>query len=283
VYQWRFNNANVSGATTSSYTVSIAQVANEGAYTVVLTNTSGSVTSAIATLSLYREFGSAPAPYPSLLASNGARHLIVPGFQLGATNVASTEARTNSTSEDGVSFTGALQIGKPASVQVVASAPGYLNAWIDYLTNGLWSDPLDQVFTNVALVAGTNTITFAVPASAVVTPGTWARFRFSTATNLSFTGEAPNGEVEDYQLAISSASNPPPVIGNSGFNSGGGFVLSGQASPNQTCILEAATNLIIPIAWSPVATNTADNTGAYLLMDTQATNYLQRFYRVTTH
>jgi len=85
----------------------------------------------------------------------------------------------------------------------VAAAAGYLNAWIDFNTNGTWSDAGEQVFTNVALTAGTNTLAFNVPATAAATANTWARFRFSSATNLSFTGEAPDGEVEDYQLAIS--------------------------------------------------------------------------------
>ncbi len=48
-------------------------------------------------------------------------------------------------------------------------------------------------------MAGTNTLGFTVPGSAVVTAGTWARFRFSSATNLTFTGEASSGEVEDYR------------------------------------------------------------------------------------
>ena len=100
-------------------------------------------------------------------------------------------------------ITAPLQAGQPASVQVVAAAAGYLNAWIDFNTNGAWNDAGDQVFTNVALTPGTNTLTFNVPATAAASTNTWARFRFSSATNLSFTGEAPDGEVEDYPLAIS--------------------------------------------------------------------------------
>lgn len=51
-YQWRFNNANLSGATTSSFTLTNAQAPNVGNYTVVITNSAGSITSAIATLTL---------------------------------------------------------------------------------------------------------------------------------------------------------------------------------------------------------------------------------------
>ncbi len=40
-YQWRFNQKNISGATTTAYTVTNAQVSNAGAYSVVVTNNSG--------------------------------------------------------------------------------------------------------------------------------------------------------------------------------------------------------------------------------------------------
>jgi hypothetical protein len=43
--------------------------------------------------------------------------------------------------------------------------------------------------------------TFPVPASAAPGP-TFARFRFSSAGGLSYTGLAPDGEVEDYYVII---------------------------------------------------------------------------------
>jgi endonuclease/exonuclease/phosphatase family metal-dependent hydrolase len=52
VYQWRFNNATLSGANTSSFTITNAQSTNAGDYTVVITNVAGSVTSAIAALTI---------------------------------------------------------------------------------------------------------------------------------------------------------------------------------------------------------------------------------------
>lgn len=51
-YQWRFNTANISGATTNPFVLANAQLANSGNYTVVLTNAFGSVTSSIAALLL---------------------------------------------------------------------------------------------------------------------------------------------------------------------------------------------------------------------------------------
>ncbi|MEY2466997.1 MAG: hypothetical protein QOD03_1518 [Verrucomicrobiota bacterium] len=51
-YQWRFNNTDLAGATTNSYAVTNAQLTNAGNYTVVITNVSGSITSAVAALTV---------------------------------------------------------------------------------------------------------------------------------------------------------------------------------------------------------------------------------------
>ena len=47
-YQWQFNGAGLSGATGTSLALSSVQPANSGSYTVVVSNTPGSVTSAVA-------------------------------------------------------------------------------------------------------------------------------------------------------------------------------------------------------------------------------------------
>lgn len=51
-YQWRFNGTNLSGATNSDYSFNNAQATNAGNYTVVITNLIGSVTSAVAVLTV---------------------------------------------------------------------------------------------------------------------------------------------------------------------------------------------------------------------------------------
>jgi hypothetical protein len=63
-YQWRFNGTNLVGATTSAWTVTNAQPANAGSYAVVVTNSAGSVTSAVAALTVNAP-PSIPAPLPN--------------------------------------------------------------------------------------------------------------------------------------------------------------------------------------------------------------------------
>jgi len=51
-YQWRFDGSAISGATSSSYQILSAQAGNTGNYDVIVSNNSGSVTSAVATLTV---------------------------------------------------------------------------------------------------------------------------------------------------------------------------------------------------------------------------------------
>src|SRR5439155_143707 len=97
-------------------------------------------------------------------------------------------------------------VGQTTSVTVIASTHGVLNAWLDLQGNGTWTDAVDQVFVNVNLSAGPNVLALAIPANATV-GDTFARFRFSTISNLTIFGEAPNGEVEDYRVTIRAASD----------------------------------------------------------------------------
>jgi len=51
-YQWRKNGTNIAGATTNSYAISNAQPSNAANYTLVITNSIGSITSRVAVLSV---------------------------------------------------------------------------------------------------------------------------------------------------------------------------------------------------------------------------------------
>ena len=59
-YQWNLNGTPISGATSSTYTVSGAASANAGQYTVTVTNGLGSVTSSVATVSVGSSITSNP-------------------------------------------------------------------------------------------------------------------------------------------------------------------------------------------------------------------------------
>ncbi|QQS58657.1 S-layer homology domain-containing protein [Candidatus Peregrinibacteria bacterium] len=158
--------------------------------------------------------------YKTLLANDGARHIVFPEFHLGntidyeengqptmgadgddETLVGITADHAVIDDEDGVEFTSRLIAGQTATVTVNASASGYLNAWIDFERDGRW-EKKDRIFKGKLLDAGDNFLSFEVPEWAKYNISTYARFRFSSTEVLDANGEAPDGEVEDYQVNL---------------------------------------------------------------------------------
>jgi hypothetical protein len=70
-YQWNFNGAALSGATSSALTLSNVQSGIAGSYSVVVTNIAGSITSAAATLTVTNPNVSLSIPSGAGMASNG--------------------------------------------------------------------------------------------------------------------------------------------------------------------------------------------------------------------
>ena len=102
-YQWRFNGADINGASGTNYNIAIVSTNNAGNYTVVITNSYGSVTSSVAVLVVeYPPYITAqPASQTvnfseTVLFSVQAAGLPAPSFQwsFNGTNIASA---TNST------------------------------------------------------------------------------------------------------------------------------------------------------------------------------------------
>ena len=186
--------------------------------------------------------------YPTLSASGGPSHLVGPNLYLGQCVDAEPNGQPDSVAsgddpavaapsygtcattddEDGVQRTPNVNwtVSTGGSVNVtVAGGPGCLSGWIDWNGNGNLTDGGDNILDNVAVNTGTSIQTFTVP---VPVNGTYyARFRLYPVdgnnlctTARTPTGEAPGGEVEDYQwgfvptavtlsgISASSAASP---------------------------------------------------------------------------
>jgi len=168
------------------------------------------------------DFGDAPtslqsgftSSYPTRLVDNGAFHKRSTLF-LGTSSDAESDGLPNATAtgddtnvgndENGILFPFSNIIGLSAattsSFVATASANGFLDAWIDFNRDGDWSDSGEQVATRLALVSGSNSVAFTIPASASAGT-TFARFRISTAGGLGVTGPAADGEVEDHAVTL---------------------------------------------------------------------------------
>ena len=179
------------------------------------------------------DYGDAPDPvYPTLLASNGARHVVDPtgtvylgpnvvgcadvendgapsagadGDDLAATIDTGGDAGICDTAddEDGVVFDTMLVTCQQAQITITAQAAGRLDAWIDFdpVNGNAFGGVSDQIFASTLLAVGPNVLTFDVPCTAQLGP-TYARFRFSTAGSLAPDGTAMDGEVEDYAVFV---------------------------------------------------------------------------------
>ncbi|MBD3256778.1 MAG: hypothetical protein GF383_16915, partial [Candidatus Lokiarchaeota archaeon] len=167
------------------------------------------------------DYGDAPdADYTTVYTSDGARHVILPvdNPTLGSIVDAETDGRPSAGAdgddttdtpddEDGVSFDSPLVPGEVATITVSAAitgSDGVLNAWIDFGGNDDWGEAGDQIALNETITAGGSiVITFTVPLTSVQGDDTYARFRFSSEPDLTPSGLAPDGEVEDYVLNLS--------------------------------------------------------------------------------
>jgi len=123
----------------------------------------------------FYDYGDAPDPlfftaghYPTLRNSDGARHRIPSSesmLYLGAVApdpdsdgqphyLARGDDNSGVDDEDGVVLPEAFLSGQAAEVQVLASAEGFLNGWVDWNKDGDWDDPGEQVFQDTVLAGG---------------------------------------------------------------------------------------------------------------------------------
>lgn len=170
------------------------------------------------------DYGDAPDPgYPTVWASDGARHVLGGGLVLGVSADAEGDGQPTSGAdgddlagtddEDGVVLPSSVLAGAEAQVQVTASAAGLLDAWVDLDGDGDWLDAGEQLFTSEPLAAGVNDLSFVVPLDAA--PGTaFARFRLSSAGGLAPDGLAADGEVEDHAFVVEPSAELEIVIGD---------------------------------------------------------------------
>lgn len=186
------------------------------------------------------DFGDAPelgTDYPTTLSRTGAVHIYLPigagGSTVGSlTHVSqvpprlflgrvidsepdgqpSADARGDDNTpgqpddEDGIRFLTPLVPGTTAMIEVISSATGKLDGWIDWGRDGSWKEAGDRIFDgSMTVTGGVNRIEFPVPSTAV-SGASFARFRLSPNGNLNYFGAAVFGEVEDYQVTISKPS-----------------------------------------------------------------------------
>ncbi|MCP5089621.1 MAG: hypothetical protein GY949_01720, partial [Gammaproteobacteria bacterium] len=166
------------------------------------------------------DYGDLPdTPYPTLLATSGARHALdgltylgtgvdadingQPHVSAGSVTAATGDDGDGSDDEDGVVFVTPLSAGLPYEIQVNAGPnAGVLNAWIDWNGNGTL-EAGERLGTQDQAIAGGSFVTLTGTAPGTLPTSLYSRFRFTAAAGQGAdtpTGPAETGEVEDYVL-----------------------------------------------------------------------------------
>ena len=156
-YQWYLNGEAISGATSSSFTIPSATSANEGLYTVIITNNSGSVTSKPALLTVLN---------PGRLTNLSVLSLDGPGSQLLTIGFVSGGLNTTGSQNLLIRASGPTIGASPFNVPNVLTDPTltvFNSSTVAVSTNDNWGTPASNA--NAVIAANAATGAFALTAT----------------------------------------------------------------------------------------------------------------------
>ncbi len=162
-----------------------------------------------------QDFGDAAIGYDTTANHTMPSNNIYLGYAIDSETSASLDADNGE--DDGVFYQGSnlhdsiinIDSSSPSTINldITVSGNGYLSAWVDW--NGdknFETTPDEKIIDNIYLTSGTSTIPITIPALTSYPNQTYARFRFSSDTNLNSTGTATDGEVEDYRIDLNGTT-----------------------------------------------------------------------------
>jgi hypothetical protein len=263
-YQWRKDGTNLPGATASTYALAAAQLTNAGSYRVVVTNSFGSVTSGVATLTVIPT-----VPLPVALDNNSFTWN--PGtsnpwfgqtnvFHAGGTNAASARSWF-------------IADGQQTRLATTATGPGTLTFWwkvssqanADYLTftstgggvtnTAQISGEVDWTQQTYYLAAGTQTLQWTYAKDASLSDGSDAGY----VDQVSYVAGGQPASITTQPVNQSATAGRPVtfIVGAAGTP-----VLSYQWHFNGTSLPGATTSALT------FANPTGANVGVYAVLVT---------------
>jgi subtilase family serine protease len=250
-YHWRFNGTNITGATSSSYTVTNAQNGNQGNYSVVVTNSMGSVTSTNAVLAVdsFPIITSQPQGENLTVGNNASFSVTASGpaplnyqWQLNGANL-SNNARITGSQGSSLAITGILAGDAGSYRVVITNAFGTSNSTAASLTVAkaattiTWSNPAPILYGTAlgavqlnASASQTGVFNYTPPAGTVLNAGV-------SLLSVVFTPNDP----ADYLGATNGVSlhvNPAPLT----VTASNAARIYGQPNPVFTASIAGATN-----------------------------------------
>jgi hypothetical protein len=229
-YQWRKDGAAISGAISSTYSISSTSAGDAGSYTVVVTNSAGSATSNAATLTV-----TAAATAPSITTQPSAATVTASSAASFSVLASGTPAPTYQWKKDGTSISGAT-----ASTYTISStSSSNAGSYTVVVTNSIGS-----VTSNVAtLTVNTAPSSTTQPSASLVTVGSAASF------SVAATGTAPlSYQWRKDGAAISGATSSTYTISSTKTTDAGSYTVVvtnsiGSVTSNSTVLTILAPRL----------------------------------------
>jgi hypothetical protein len=228
-YQWRFNGANIAGATTSSFTTNSVQSGSAGNYSVVVNNTCGSTTSANAALTVNTPPTITISPASQCVALNGTAT-----FSVTATGSAPLSYQWK---KDGVDITGATTSSYSKSNVQLSDAGSY------------------TVLINNSCGSATASAPLGMPPSITTQPANQCVALNGTATfSVTATGSAPlSYQWKKDGVNISSATTSSYSKGSVQVSDGGSYTVVINNSCGSATSTGATLGIIPSITTQPAS------------------------------
>jgi hypothetical protein len=237
-YQWRKDGAAISGATSSTYSISSAATSDAGSYTVVVTNSAGSATSNAATLTV-----TAAATAPTITTQPSSSSVTAGSAASFSVAASGTAPLTYQWRKDGTAISGATS----STYSISSAATSDAGSYTVVVTNSVGSATSNAATLTVTAAATAPTIT-TQPSSSSVTAGSAASF------SVAASGTAPlTYQWRKDGAAISGATSSTYSIGSAATSDAGSYTVVvtnsvGSATSN------AATLTVTAAATAPTIT-----------------------------
>ncbi len=151
-------------------------------------------------------------------------------------------------------------------------APATISLAATVTTNGNTINQVQFYYAGASLIGEDATAPYVYPWTNV------SAGSYSVTARLIYNGSS----TLDSAPANLTVTNLPPVFTRFAVQTNGTFTATGSGAARQAYVLWEAANLTSPVAWQPVATNTADDSGQVIFSNPTVTDYPQRYYRLGT-